>query len=86
MPFLTSGDSAAAGVDDEDELVELLEPETVVTVVVVVDPGAAAIPSTFSIDGATSLPSEVKLSPADFAAASSSGESLPRVISIRDSE
>ncbi len=68
------------------DVVVLVEPEAVVTVVVVVEAEAAAIPSTLSIEGARSLPSEVKLFPTDFEAASRSGESLPCAISIRDSE
>ena len=72
--------------DAVDEVVVLVEPETVVTVVSVVEAVAAAIPRTFSIDGARSLPREVMLLPTDFEAASSSGESVPLVISIRDSE
>ncbi len=74
IPFLTSGESV---VDEVVEVVVLFEAETVVTVVVVVEPSAAEIPSTLSIDGAKSAPSDAKLEPKDLAAAWSSGEFAP---------
>jgi hypothetical protein len=68
------------------EVVVLLEAETVLMVVVVVEGADACILSVLSRDGARSFPTLVRALPADVAAASSSEESPLRVISIREFE
>ena len=44
MPFRISGESGGVALDVVEEVVVLVEPETVVTVVVVVEGSDAAIP------------------------------------------
>ena len=68
MPFWTVGVMAAAGVDEVEEVVVLVLPEVVLTVVSVVEAAADAIPRVDSIEGANVLPRLVRFSAADFAA------------------